>query len=208
MSHTIILGILVFKTVCFVSVISQCCDLQTAAPVHHDCRRVDGISVTNIETIDGHRFTALCRDRRLVIARRFDGSVSFDRTWEEYKNGFGDPKGEYFIGFDNLIALLHQKRYGLRVELTTWDCETKYAHYSGFCIDSEAKKYKLRLSNYYGTAGDGLMERHSGMQFSTKDRDNDNYSGNCAKERSGAYWYDDCTDSDLTGSNLFGHYST
>ena len=35
--------------------------------------------------------------------------------------------------------------------------------------------------------------------FTTKDKDNDNASRNCAEFRHGAWWYDDCNDSNLNG---------
>ena len=36
---------------------------------------------------------------------RFDGSVDFHRSWEDYKNGFGDPNGEYWLGNEALHLL-------------------------------------------------------------------------------------------------------
>ncbi|KAJ8307450.1 hypothetical protein KUTeg_015534 [Tegillarca granosa] len=33
-----------------------------------------------------------------VIQKRFDGSVNFYRTWKEYRNGFGNVTGEYWLG--------------------------------------------------------------------------------------------------------------
>ena len=34
----------------------------------------------------------------IVFQRRFDGSVNFDRYWNEYRDGFGDKSGEHCIG--------------------------------------------------------------------------------------------------------------
>ena len=40
-----------------------------------------------------------------VFQRRMNGEVDFYRNWTEYKNGFGDPNGEFWLGNEHLSIL-------------------------------------------------------------------------------------------------------
>eukprot|EP00112_Aurelia_sp_Birch-Aquarium-sp1_P022634 Seg6445.1 transcript_id=Seg6445.1/GoldUCD/mRNA.D3Y31 product="Fibrinogen-like protein A" protein_id=Seg6445.1/GoldUCD/D3Y31 len=72
-----------------------------------------------------------------------------------------------------------------------------FAKYSRCKIGSESTNYKLEVSGYSGNASDSLSY-HNGMSFTTYDRDNDRWGGNCASSHSrGAWWYNSCWYSDL-----------
>ena len=44
-------------------------------------------------------------NRWIVFLYRFDGNVDFNRTWAEYRNGFGDVTGEYWLGLEKLTQM-------------------------------------------------------------------------------------------------------
>ncbi|XP_078658341.1 fibrinogen-like protein A [Branchiostoma floridae x Branchiostoma belcheri] len=106
-----------------------------------------------------------------VLMRRQDGSVDFYRTWEEYKVGFGNLSTEFWLGNDNIHLLTNQARYGLRVDLETFDGESSYAQYRSFSIQDEASKYRLTLGRWLnGTARDALRVSNN-FAFATWDND-------------------------------------
>ncbi|RLV62300.1 hypothetical protein DV515_00019457, partial [Chloebia gouldiae] len=67
-----------------------------------------------------------------VIQRRQDGSVDFNRTWNEYKEGFGDLNGEFWLGNDNIHRMTSQGEYSLRIDLEDWNNKHKHAFYQVF----------------------------------------------------------------------------
>uniref|UniRef100_A0A8C2EW98 Si:ch211-203k16.3 n=1 Tax=Cyprinus carpio TaxID=7962 RepID=A0A8C2EW98_CYPCA len=67
-----------------------------------------------------------------VIQRRQDGSVNFDRSWKEYKEGFGDLHTEYWLGNEHIHDLSGQGNYTLRIDLEDWSGKHKHAVYQSF----------------------------------------------------------------------------
>ncbi|XP_047427775.1 angiopoietin-related protein 6 [Mugil cephalus] len=141
-----------------------------------------------------------------VIQRRQDGSVNFFRTWEQYKQGFGNLDGEYWLGLEHLYWLTKQARYKLRVALEDWQGRQVFAEYDSFHLEPESDWYRLRLGQYHGSAGDSLSW-HNNKAFTTLDRDKDGYTGNCAHYQKGGWWYHMCAHSNLNGVwYRGGHY--
>ncbi|KRT85765.1 hypothetical protein AMK59_406, partial [Oryctes borbonicus] len=59
-----------------------------------------------------------------VIQRRDDFNdprESFNRDWNDYKNGFGDPSKEFWLGNENIYMLTNNEEYILRVELEDFE---------------------------------------------------------------------------------------
>ena len=58
----------------------------------------------------------------------------------------------------------------------------------------------MNVAGYSGDAGDSFSILN-GMMFTTKDRDHDTYSLNCAARFKGAWWYTNCSPSNLNAIN-------
>ncbi|XP_034622255.1 angiopoietin-2 isoform X1 [Trachemys scripta elegans] len=134
-----------------------------------------------------------------VIQRRKDGSVDFHRTWKEYKMGFGDPAGEYWLGNELVSQLTNQKRYVLKIHLKDWEGNEAYSLYEHFYLAGEELKYRIQLKGLTGTAGKISSISQPGNDFSTKDADNDKCICKCSQMLTGGWWFDACGPSNLNG---------
>ncbi|KAM7348156.1 angiopoietin-related protein 2-like [Cochliomyia hominivorax] len=173
-----------------------------------NCTKNSGIY--NITDINGRTFTVFCDNDNfdgdwLYILRRNDGSELFNRTWEEYVEGFGNVAGEHWLGLENIYILTNF--YGpqnLMVFLEDFDNDYRFAHYDNFAIDDKSHNYKLKsLGHYSGTTGDSLFN-HLGADFSTIDVDHDQTNMNCARLREGGFWYSNCGYASPTSPYLRG----
>ena len=134
-----------------------------------------------------------------VFQRRKDGSVEFFLDRADYVHGFGNTSGEHWLGLSKIYRLANGSvSTQLRVDMRDKNGNNAYASYSTFYIGGSSTDYTLHVSGYSGTAGDSL-DYNNLRKFSTKDDDNDEYSCNCAVQRIGAWWYRQCSYSNLNG---------
>uniref|UniRef100_A0A669BVP6 Microfibril associated protein 4 n=1 Tax=Oreochromis niloticus TaxID=8128 RepID=A0A669BVP6_ORENI len=153
-----------------------------------DIRRQDRSQSSGVYTI----YPLGERSAVQVFQRRMDGTVNFYRPWDQYKTGFGDAAGEYWLGLDVINIMTSKQKCELLVDMEDFEGKKVFARYSSFKVDTECDGYKLTVTGFKdGGAGDALSY-HSGQKFSTFDKDQDNWSGNCAKTYLGAFWYNTC----------------
>ena len=88
-----------------------------------------------------------------VFQKRLDGSVDFYRNWIDYKQGFGNLRGEFWLGLDNIHRLTNQTNNKLQVELEDFQGNTVYAEYDTFAVADEADNYTLTVAGYICTTG-------------------------------------------------------
>ena len=92
-----------------------------------------------------------------VFQRRMDGSVDFYLKWEDYRVGFGNLNGEFWLGNDNLHRLTANADMMLRVDLEDYDGVRKYAEYTTFSVANTDDNYRLTIDGYQGTVGDSMV---------------------------------------------------
>ncbi|MED6285071.1 hypothetical protein CHARACLAT_025511 [Characodon lateralis] len=143
--------------------------------------------------------------RWTVFQIRKDGSVNFYRPWVDYKRGFGNAAGEYWLGLENMYELTRLQSHELMVDMEDFEGNNKFALYSSFKIEAECEGYRLQVTgfNNKGGAGDSFSS-HSGHKFSTFDKDQDTWSDNCARKFVGAFWYTACHSANPNGIYRWG----
>ena len=139
-----------------------------------------------------------------VIQRRKDGSIDFkQRDWVEYEDGFGNLNDEFWIGLRSMHCLTSQGNWGLRIDYHLENGTKSYLHYNKFAVGSPEAQYPINISGFDSIGVTDLFENGgsvNGKKFTTRDRDNDLASHNCAHIY-GGFWYNSCGAVDINNSN-------
>ena len=141
-------------------------------------------------------------DKYITIQRRrFPSSLSFNRTWAEYKNGFGSVAGEFWLGLEKLYQITAQPnvRYSLRMELKRFRGEHYYAEYGDFRIADESQKYKIigKGQKIASNLNRFLLE---GQVFATRDQDQ---KFKCGARYNGFWYYENSSARPVGCSHLY-----
>ncbi|XP_054898565.1 microfibril-associated glycoprotein 4-like isoform X1 [Poeciliopsis prolifica] len=142
-----------------------------------------------------------------VFQRRMDGSVNFYRPWNQYKFGFGNAAGEYWLGLENVFHLT-KRRSELLIDMEDFDGNKSYARYTSFSVGPESDGYRLHLTGFTDGGARDSLSHISGQKFSTFDKDQDTWENNCARLFLAGFWYSDCHSANPNGVYLWGADST
>lgn len=166
-----------------------------------NCEKRDGLTL--LAPGPGAPLLASCRKGWIVVGRRVDGTVDFDRTWNDYATGFGSPVNEFWAGNEALHRLTRDNCTRLKIDLIDIYGTYWRADYDQFRVDSEESGYRLSVSGFSGNATDA-MSYQNGMKFSAKDRDMDISSTDCAANYHGGWWFSHCQHANLNGRYSLG----
>ncbi|KAH8389387.1 hypothetical protein KR200_002325, partial [Drosophila serrata] len=143
-----------------------------------------------------------------VIQNRgvFDPAENFNRSWDEYRAGFGNLSRDFWFGNEFTHQILYRDDHELRVELGYNHGEEfpDWAEYSLFRLDSEGYSYQLAVDGVFRGSLPDALEPHIHLDFSTYDRRSDGQSAgdsSCAEHYGGGWWLDRCTRSNLNGEH-------
>ncbi|XP_039447457.2 angiopoietin-related protein 7-like [Culex pipiens pallens] len=181
-----------------------------SAQVYRSCDDAPPISgVYRLVLESGTEIQVFCEQQLmgggwLVFQSRLDGSVDFNRSWSDYRNGFGDASGEYWLGLEHLVELTSEWSE-LLIDMEDFERVTEYALYPHFAVEDATANYRLRLGGIFeGTAGDSLGYYYN-ERFSTYDSERLTSHAVCAETLASGFWHYSCGDS-LNRNNLNGIY--
>jgi len=182
----------------------DCYDIKHADPlspsgiyrIYPEFNRPQGFLVRCDQDTDGGGW--------IVVQNRENGVQDFYLGWDSYVEGFGNLDQDFWMGLQLLHELTRMGNFELRFDLSDFDDEKAYATYKKFSVgDGDGYVLNFDKNSYFGDAGDSLEYEHQ-MKFSTKDKDQDLWSKNCAQEFTGAFWYKDCSQVQINGQYLKG----
>ncbi|XP_055854919.1 angiopoietin-2 [Episyrphus balteatus] len=190
-------------------------EINFVQPLKNGCheltKRVDGIykfstSKTNAALRDmNEQYCVFSTDGPAwtVIQNRGPYAIqeNFNRSWNEYRDGFGSLEKDFWMGNEFLHQLTYADNYELRIELEDFEGIKAWVEYSTFRINAERYNYNLIIDGYRGAIPDALSY-HNEHDFSTYDSRNDKSVDACCACATGyasGWWFNNCAEANLNG---------
>ncbi|XP_039250431.2 ficolin-1-A-like [Styela clava] len=133
-----------------------------------------------------------------VIQRRIDGSVDFDREFEDYVSGFGNMTGNFWIGLETIHLLTSSAKYWKLDFVMKEDSEpeTGNVRFMNFKLGNRSTNYRFDYTDFGSKSGEALKTHFEGMKnmnFQVRDKE-----GRGCPGKSG-WWFNDDTICSLNG---------
>ena len=140
-----------------------------------------------------------------LIQKRVDNTTDFDRTWQEYKEGFGRPEHNFWLGNENIHLLTKAHSYELLINLTLEGGGTRLRAFPHFELLNEQDMYQLIIDASNRKDPYSLF-KSNGTAFTTKDRRLPLRRNYLIADRSGGWWHDCSSDMCILAMNQNGLY--
>ncbi|XP_053670191.1 ficolin-3-like [Anopheles nili] len=124
----------------------------------------------------------------LVIYQHHNHKENFNRSWIEYRNGFGSLDDEFWMGLERQHQLTSLGPYEMLLEVEDFDGNYFYGRYKRFEIGSETEDYMLKKIEYNNGTVEDSVNMQEGLKFLTYDRDTDGQK-NFAAQYGEAWWW-------------------
>ncbi|XP_059157821.1 ficolin-2-like [Physella acuta] len=107
----------------------------------------------------------------ILIQRNMIGDVTFNKTWEEFRDGFGSLDGDFWLGNDMISKLTAEGYTDLRIDMK-WKGQNKYFTYKNFTVQGEADLYRMSYTagSIRGSTDDDHFRTNNGNPFTTIDK--------------------------------------
>lgn len=118
--------------------------------------------------------------------------TSFNQKWAAYRQGFGDPNDEFWLGNELLHLLTADTKQTLQVDLEAFDGDRLSIRYQVFRVGDEASDFRLELAEPLNEpAVAGQLLKQNGSAFSTKDHMPNHQldAQNCPLRYNAGWWF-------------------
>jgi hypothetical protein len=127
-----------------------------------------------------------------------NSTTAFNKSWNEYTNGFGDFDSNNWLGLNYIRQLTNQQQMSIRIEVSNDITDSSMIEYDSFFIGPEKQKFQLTIGKkIFGSLEDSFTH-HNGMKFATFDQDAKDL---CSIVRNGGWWFKACYQVCLTCQN-------